>query len=133
MAITTAPTPRDAGPIRALAIALFVALWLGAQIALPLWQRRAVRQTRFSWQMFSGGRANPNLLRGLSFVGVNADGRPTRLRPQRYFVRYRTEMNPGARERLLAHICRTEPSLRSVEVRRSDTVVVCHPCSAGGR
>src|SRR5215203_2776535 len=110
---STAPT-RTTSPARARLAGAFIVLWLAVQIAIPLWQRSKPQRARFGWQMYSGWKDNLTPSRGVTFIGVGAGGERVSIRHGRYLVRYRPEIAGGFVERLSAHICRAEPSLRSV-------------------
>ena len=109
---------------------MFVVLWLGLQLGLPLWKRLQPDQQRFGWQMYSGWRAGATRARATEFVGVRTDGQRLRLNRTRYLVRYRPEISGGYVERMTAHICGVEPSLRSVEAVWSRRVVYRRSCGA---
>lgn len=125
------PPPVGAAMPRSVAAALFIVLWLGVQVGLPLWKRFQPHQQRFGWQMYSGWRARATPTRGTEFVGVRADGERVQVNRRRYMVRYRPEIRGGYVERMTAHICRVEPSLRSVEAVRYTEVLYRRRCDPG--
>jgi hypothetical protein len=106
-------------------IFVVVALWLGVQLAIPIWQLiREPMPSRFSWQMYAKSPRPPRM------AGVEADGTRVPLPIGRYlYVRY--DMNP---ERyvpaLAAHICGLMPSLVAIEATRGQARgAETYPCS----
>ena len=66
-------------------------------------------------------------------MGVRLDGSSVQLSASRYLANFRYEFRPSYVQALGEHVCRVEPSLRTVELRlRPEGTIVRQPCSHRG-
>ena len=107
-------------------VAAFILLWLAVQVGVPLWQLTNPRPARFGWQMYAGKIYPPRI------IGIRTDGKSVQLSAYRYLATFRYEFRPSYVQALGEHVCRVEPSLRTVELRlRPEGTIVRQPCSHG--
>jgi hypothetical protein len=89
-----------------------IGAFLAIQFAVPTALLFGRRPARFGWQMFSSHSVAPIV------VAVRPDGSRAVLRVDDYFAFRRGDIDPRSFDRLPAHICRVEPAVASLFVRR---------------